>query len=474
MQNSNTVIPFRVSGGALSRAAALATLALAAGTVGAQTAPPPLPTVAENPNQLSMARAITVVCPNLRTQYRATGGELPSDQIALFDACAGVVRADSGDQSRSNALQELTGEELNAAQTTSVDFGGMQRANIAARLMTLRQARGSSAVAALSPQDLNIVGISTGGAAGDGDGSALGGRLGLFLNGRIGSGSKDTTDLEAGYDVDTTGLTAGADYRINEQAVVGAAFSFGNTDADFDNNSLGLSGGTFESDGYSLALFASWSGERSYFDAIASYGQMDHESRRRISYTLSIPDDPDLGANVTETWDATARGDTESDMFSIGASYGYDFGNGPWRYGPILAINYLEVSVDGFAEKGAPGLELTYGDQDGDSLQLQAGLDVAYTAGMSWGVLSPHARFIYVNEQMNDSQVIDLRYSSDPLGAVFGVRSDDPDQDFFRWGVGLSALFANGFAAFIDYDAVLSLETVDYGELTVGLRYSFQ
>jgi outer membrane lipase/esterase len=427
-----------------------------------------------NDNQTSMAQAIITLCPNLRAQYRASQGDVPSDQLALFDACAGVIRADSGPDSRSIALQELTGEELNAAQTSTIDFGGMQRANIVARLVTLRQARGSTALAALSPQDRSIVSITTGGAAGDDAVAALDGRLGLFLNGRVGSGSKDTTDLEAGYDVDATGLTAGADYRINEQAVLGAAVSYGKTDADYDNNSMGLSGGTFDSDGYSLALFGSWYGERSYVDLIASYGKLDHESRRRISYTLSIPDDPDLGANVTETWDATARGSTDSDMFSLGMSYGYNFGNGAWRFGPLLSISYLEVSVDGFSEKGAPGLELTYGDQDGDSLQLQGGFDVGYTAGMSWGVLAPYARFVYVREQQNDSQVIDVRYSSDPLGTVFAVRSDKPDRDFFRWGVGLSALFANGFSTFIDYDAVLSFDTVDYGEVTVGLRYAFR
>jgi len=216
----------------------LAVLLLAATAVSAQTAPPPpLPSVATNPNQLTMAQAITVLCPNLRSQYNATEGELPSDQVTLFDACAGTLRAVSGADSRSNALQELTGEELSAAQTTSVDFGGMQRANIVARLMALRQARGSTVVAALSPLDRDSMSLATGGAAGDDDAAGLGGRLGLFLNGRIGSGSKDTTSLEAGYDVDTTGLTGGVDYRISDQFVIGGAFSYGMTEADFDSTS---------------------------------------------------------------------------------------------------------------------------------------------------------------------------------------------------------------------------------------------
>ncbi len=462
--------------GLLHRASQVAAFGVlvAAGTVANAQARPPLPTVATNGNQESMARAITVLCPNLRQTYIATGGVMPGDQIDLFDACAGTLRADSGDTSRSIALQELTGEELNAATSTTVDFNSLQRADIAARLVALRQAAGSSTLARRSPDDRSLASVGEGGAAGD-EPSALGGRLGVFVNGRVGSGSKDTTDLEAGYDIDGTGLTLGADYRINDSFVVGAAFSYGSTDTDFDKiKDGGLSGGTFDSDGYSLALFGGWTGERSYLDLVASFGQLDHESERRISYTLGFnTPDPQLGP-LTETWDATAVGKTDSEILSLGASYGYNFGKGPWSFGPTLAISYLKADVDGFAERGAPGLELTYGDQEGESLQLQAGLDVAYAASMSWGVLSPYARFVFISEQENDSQVIDVRYSSDPLGTVFGVRSDDPDTSFFRWGIGASAVLANGFAMFLDYDAIASYDTVDYGEVTLGLRYSFR
>jgi hypothetical protein len=52
--------------------------------------------------------------------------------------------------------------------------------------------------------------------------------------------------------------------------------------------------------------------------------------------------------------------------------------------------------------------------------------------------------------------------------------SDRPDSSFWRWAIGLSAVFANNFAGFIDYEAVEDLDTINYGELTVGLRYQFR
>jgi outer membrane lipase/esterase len=430
-----------------------------------------LPAAATNDNQLSMAEAIQVVCPNLRRQYAAIG-ILPADQLNLFDACAGVARATSGNDSRSDALQALTGEELNAAHSATIDFTGLNTANIAARLATLRQVRGGIGFASLSAPDPGILEAGTGGAAGDE--SELGGRLGMFLNGRIGSGTKDTTALEAGYDIDTTGFTAGVDYRVGESGVIGAAFGYGTADADFESNDAGLRGGALDSDGYAFSVFGSVYGERYYFDVLASYGTLDHESERRIVYSLTVPPDPNLGTNVTQSWDETARGDTSSDSFSISTSFGYDLGSGPWHYGPMLAVSYLNLQVDGFTETGASGLELSYGSQEADSLQLQAGLNVGYDASVGFGVLSPYARVTYVNEQENESQSIRASYASDPLGAIFLIQSDDPDTSFFRWGVGVAAVFANSLSAYLDYDSVAGLDSVDYGEFTAGVRWSFR
>jgi hypothetical protein len=38
----------------------------------------------------------------------------------------------------------------------------------------------------------------------------------------------------------------------------------------------------------------------------------------------------------------------------------------------------------------------------------------------------------------------------------------------------VSAVLASGFAVFADYDAVASLDTISYGEFTLGVRYEFR
>ena len=440
--------------------------------------------VAETVNQESILSAVRAVCP----QLGALGSERTADETQLFYRCNRVLNATEVDANRDDPLLALTGEELTAAQSTSIDFGVRQFTAVASRLASFRSAARGTTVAALG-EDRSWTLYGTGGGAASGDDQLIGaGRLGMFVNGYVGSGDKDETDFEAGYDVDTYGATLGLDYRFTDTFVAGAALGFGKIEADLDN------GGDIESDSLSGSLFGSIYGDRYYVDAIVTYSTQDHDSSRRINYEVTAPPGPP-GAPTTDTIDEIARGSTEGETLGAGISFGYDFGSGALRFGPILAISYLDVDVDGFTETGSTtGLNLQYADQSAKSLQLQAGLDVGYVVSTGWGVLYPQARFVYVSEQENDQQTFYLRYAADPCSSLpnepvsgrcnsgatdptatsFAVTSDDPDDSFFRWGLGVSAVLANGVAMFVDYDAVASLDTVSYGEFTIGVRYEFR
>ena len=51
--------------------------------------------------------------------------------------------------------------------------------------------------------------------------------------------------------------------------------------------------------------------------------------------------------------------------------------------------------------------------------------------------------------------------------------SDDPDENFFQIGAGISAVLRNNVQAFIDYRRVVSLDNVEANLLTVGVRGAF-
>ena len=64
--------------------------------------------------------------------------------------------------------------------------------------------------------------------------------------------------------------------------------------------------------------------------------------------------------------------------------------------------------------------------------------------------------------------------ATSPGATSFTITSEPPDDSFVRWGLSLSSVFPNGVATYIDYDAIASYENVDYGELTIGVRYAFR
>jgi len=438
-----------------------------------------------NPNQTAMAQAVLDVCPKLRALVAA--GKSTADEQELFVTCNRVINATSGADSEEVALQQLTAEEGSSSTRNAVTVGTLHRASISSRLLALRSA--GATLASLNTPGNSALG-TIGGASGDSGSAIQDGRLGLYAQGYLGSGNKDRTEFENSYDIDTDGFIAGTDYRFMENLVAGVAIGVGRSDSDFTKDSAGTSiGGHFDSDGLTGSLYGSWYGERYYVDVIASYGSVDYDLARGINYTVTAPAGsvPTPSGPVllppTQTVAAQATGKTSGDTQAYGIGAGYDFGSGPWRFGPLAAMNYFKASVDGFSEKGADGLNLVFGKQEAESLQLQLGLDLAYTASLSYGVLIPYGNVVWISEQKDDQDVFRLRYASDPCArsetgvvscSYFDVTADKPDTSFFSWNVGLSTMLANGFSAFLNYGSVASLETISYGEFTLGVRYQLR
>jgi len=417
----------------------------------------------EDPNRRSTAAGVEAVCPELgRVQNRTAAQE------NLFEVCSAIL-FESDDSERLVAIDALTGDQIAAQQTNSVDISGLQMRNIAGRLRAVREgSRGVSVaglgfnvdgkyVSAAVLQDMleNIVG----GAAGE---AGLNSRWGLFLNGNISFGDKDDTVLETGFDFDTYGITAGFDYRFSNNMFAGLAIGYGSSESDFNFN-----GGELESEGYTLSGFTSYNVDNVYVDAIASIGRSDHDSDRNIIINTS-------SLSISEI----ARGSTDGDQMSLGIESGINFENDGWVITPNVTALYSDVDIDGFAENGANGLGLFYGDQGIESLTLSAGLAAAYNYSTSWGVLRPNFRADFVRELEDDAQLINVRFASDPFtddpsvpAAPITITTEAPDKDYFLLGIGVSAQFQSGLSGFIDWQSLQGYDDLQVDSVTFGVRW---
>jgi outer membrane autotransporter protein len=287
----------------------------------------------------------------------------------------------------------------------------------------------------------------------------------MFITGDISTGSRDETDLEAGLDFDTYGITLGVDYRITDQFILGSAFGIINTNTELQDDLAEI-----DTQGYSLSLYGTFYAEQNTFvDFSIGYGSNNFDQDRRISYQLAGL------ANVNQKFSA----DYDGDMFSIFIGSGYDFNRGPWTYGPRGDLEYIKSDVDGFTEEASDpdadggGWASQVEATDQTWLTLKLGGRLAYTHSADWGVLIPYTRLDWLHEFQDDSQIIDAHFASDPGGQTILIESDDPDRDYLRLRIGTSAQFKNGMVGFVDYSTILAHSDWSTHTISLGFRTEF-
>lgn len=354
------------------------------------------------------------------------------------------------------AVSAIAPDEAAAAGTLATEPGGRQFRLLAPRLSALRGGGGGLSMnlnvngkrlAAVSSDVLTDVG---GSASPDLGRSS---RLGVFLNGNVAFGDRDTTDREAGFDFYSVGVLGGADYRLTDNLILGAALNFTFADADYDQFL-----GDVDAYSYGALLYGTYYQGPAYVDAHAGFNWNEYDITRRVAFP---------------TIDRTATADTDGRQYSMGAGAGYDLRRGPVTVTPFGRVEYIRLDIDGYSERGAAGLDLAIRDQTVESFQTALGVTMSYAWSVPFGVLVPQIRGEWRHEFLNDERSITATYVNDPFNTFFAIPTEQPDRDFFALGAGLSAALAQGFTAFVNYETIVGLRDVTYHEFWVGVRKEF-
>ena len=88
-------------------------------------------------------------------------------------------------------------------------------------------------------------------------------QLSVFASGDSNFGDRSATSTNAGFNVDTKGLTVGADYPITDRIAVGVAVSSANT-----NNQLNVNRGTVAVNSTSISIYGNYTQDKFYGDAL--------------------------------------------------------------------------------------------------------------------------------------------------------------------------------------------------------------
>lgn len=418
-----------------------------------------------SPNELRVSRRIDAICNRIDPQ--------DEDQADLLNLCTNLRAQGTSAEQALAVLRALTPEEL-AVMGKAVRVLSFSRfRSIGARMARVREGGtkgislaglnvkyGDSVVSGDQLDQVLRESLGALGTGASGDELLAGSRAGLWVRGDLSFGEQKRTELESGYDFDAQILTAGLDYRINDNLFVGASLSMGQVEVDFAEK-----GGETNSDTYALALYGSVYRGNSYVDGVLSYGWSDVDTRRNIRYE-------DFGGRV----ERSAQGSTSGNEYYLSVNVGHSFDLRGLKLDPLVRFFYLDGDVDGFTETGARGLNLQVDDQGFESMSLTASGQLSYTFLPGWGVVTPYVRLEYTHEMEDSADGVRYRFVNDPFAdrsaeSSLRVDVDDPDTSYLVYSAGVAAQFAHGFSGFVSYQTLGGYADLDAEIVSVGMRW---
>jgi outer membrane lipase/esterase len=180
---------------------------------------------------------------------------------------------------------------------------------------------------------------------GDGDG------LHFFIAGNSASRDFGRSDTNLGYELDTFGVTAGAEYDRGG-AIFGAALNWSKPEG---NMATGT--GAVRTEARQIGVYGAWAGGGAFVQAWAGMGWLDMEtSREAVIDTIS--------------------GEADGTSVTAGGKAGFLLDAGAVHVGPVVGIHYAKAEIDGFTETGDPVLTLNVEEQDLKALVGSAGVEM--------------------------------------------------------------------------------------------------
>lgn len=383
-----------------------------------------------------------------------------TSNTSLIALCTDLQALTPAEQS--NAIAQLTPDQLAAQGNTSVELSNFQLGNISSRIEALK--RGSSGLAqrgvSIQVASLTLpVGLladssmAEAGTANANDALWTNNRFGAFLNGRIAFGGLDTTNNQAGFNLNTYGATAGMDYRVSQQLVLGGSLGYAATKSDFDAQR-----GNLKNYNLMLSFYGSFYTPSNYYlDWIASYASGRYDLTRNIVYT---------GLNTS------TEGSSDGRQYDVSVNIGDDINRGAMLLSPYMRLESINTRVNSFTEHGGSGWALTYEDQSIQSTTTSLGGRVSWSLSRSWGVLTPGISADWEHQYQNNARQITVRFAADP-SVPFTIKTDSPSRNYANLGASLAATFPGSKAVFISYETVLGQEHVSFSSVNFGARMEF-
>lgn len=244
------------------------------------------------------------------------------------------------------------------------------------------------------------------------------------------------------FDGEEASFTAGVDYRVAPDFLLGLVLDGSTADYDF-------SGGSSDVDSFRAAIYGTYGAATGvYADFLAGWGthDIDHKHNGGLLGPL--------------------RSSTDATSFQALLTVGYAMQADAIKHGPFVGLEYQNVDVDGYTQGGL--FPIGVRGYDVDSLRLLAG----YRAEANYGKFNPYLSVTYAHEFKDDSIQTTAFI---PGGAGFGVAGNGPGSAVLI-SLGANYALSSSLSANLGYHGEISVDSgegTDSHGASIGLNYAF-
>ena len=248
-----------------------------------------------------------------------------------------------------------------------------------------------------------------------------------------------------GYNFTTGGVSVGIDFRLTDQLVVGLM-------GDYSHTWTNLKPGHLDVDSGRGGVYASWFDRGFYLDGAIYAGHNSYDTAR-------------------SGLDGLATGGTEGSEWSAFLSGGYDFHFGNLTIGPIGALQYTEVNIDGFSEKGSVA-PMAIHEGSEESLRSDIGFRTFYQWQVGKVIIEPSLKATWEHEYKYSALPITAGFAGvpGPSGTFFGPSEG---HDSAVVDAGISVQWTPTLSTYVNYDGQLGRGNYDSNAVTGGVKVSF-
>jgi len=276
-------------------------------------------------------------------------------------------------------------------------------------------------------------------------------KWGLYLTPALALGSQKSSAQQTGFSFNIAGFTAGADYRVRDDLLIGVASGYSHTGASFRG-----SGGDLETHTWPISVYGAYLPESFYAFGSLGYALNLFNQERNISF-------PGLSRQT--------QGSPAGHQFNLYGEAGYDLKVKPFVVTPVASLSYSHLWIDGFTESGAGALNMKVSPQNAESLQTGVGAKIAVPLHRGPTVVVPQVYATYQHEFADNSRGLDARLSQG--SGTYTFQTAEPQRDFAVVGANVTIMAKKNFTIQLNYNAEVGRSNYTAHYMSAGLRWEF-